>query len=646
MTFKKWITLQHLLIILCLLTVPFLIHKGIGISHKLTAIQTAERLFDEKLLIEAEDWYQKAQGNRTILYKEELISSRLEELAPITAMKRDLEDIADQASRADSEQDFDLLMDAYTKLQQVRSRYMTPEGPYSSYYRQLSDNFNISQSFTGFFKNFRKIFLEQLEHNLSTENYEDESFKWNLLRTPAHLFGTEEEWLDELNTAFQRYDETKLARMTSKGIIESMLGNASSMLRAYKANSLEAPWIIPKAEGLIEALLKSDWDNDDYSAFALHSRQFTTFASSAHPDSKVLGYAEGKIDELMRKAKRSVANGDYQEAIQLYTAIGNYQDTKAEISATELAWTIAEPVRLLPVRADGSSYTHVAGGQDKFGSKAYVAAIGQNNQLYWGRMNADDSVQILSTQDLAAQDQIRAVAIDPILSTDSNPVIVTEAASVTRNARYTAFEVRESNIALLYSIEADSLTIQPDGELHAVNPVGEGEGQTAIFVRMGDLYQFAGIKQDILDISADSVSQYPDTLVRFSSTVISYGSGEALAMGSNSLILLRGDFSFPAGVSKVTVTGRFKQYTEQFIDEQLMGKIEELLKRQAGGQMNEQTGAQSEEQSEGPSNGQSDGGITGWVDEQVDSLLNKLLRGLNEANQILIPVVEVETLQQ
>ncbi|MNE54723.1 hypothetical protein D3C80_1495290 [compost metagenome] len=117
-------------------------------------------------------------------------------------------------------------------------------------------------------------------------------------------------------------------------------------------------------------------------------------------------------------------------------------------------------------------------------------------------------------------------------------------------------------------------------------------------------------------------------------------------MGSNSLILLRGDFSFPTGVSKVTVTGRFKQYTEQFIDEQLMGKIEELLKRQAGGQMNEQTGAQSEEQSEGPSNGQSDGGITGWVDEQVDSLLNKLLRGLNEANQILIPVVEVETLQQ
>ena len=57
----------------------------------------------------------------TIRYKEGLISSRLEELAPITAMKSDLENIANLASRADREQDFDLLRITsynvcYTKL--------------------------------------------------------------------------------------------------------------------------------------------------------------------------------------------------------------------------------------------------------------------------------------------------------------------------------------------------------------------------------------------------------------------------------------------------------------------------------------------------------------------------------------------------
>ncbi|MNI13078.1 hypothetical protein D3C73_662880 [compost metagenome] len=621
MTFKKWITLHHLLIFLCLITIPFLIHKGIGISQKLSSIQTAEHYYQDQHLIEAEDWYQKARSNRAILYKEELISSRLEELAPITAMKSDLEDIAYEASKADRERDFDLLMDAYTKLQKVRSHYFTSEGPYKDDYRQLSEDYEISQNFFSHFKSFRTMFLEQLENNLSTENYDDESFKWNLLRTPAHLFGTEQEWLDELKTIYQKYDETKLSRMMAKGLIEPMLNNASSMNTAYKANNFEAPWINTKVDDLIKTLLKSDWDSDNFAAFALHSRQFNTFASSVHQNSKVLSYAKGKIDELMRNAKRYVARGNYQEAIELYKALGYYQDTKEEISATELAWTIAEPVRLLPALTDGGSYSHAVGGRDKFGSKVYVAAIDPNNQLLWGRMNAEESIQILSNHDLTPQQQIRSIAIDPNLSTSSNPVIVVEAESEERNARYAAFEVRENSITILYSIDADSLTIQPDGTLLAVNPVGEGAGQTAIFVRSGDNYQFAGIKQDILDISADNVSQYPDTLVRFTCTVISTGSGEALAIGNKSLLLLRGDFSLPAVVSNVTVTGRFKQYTEQFIDEQLMGQIEGFLKGQIGGLVNEQ------------------------IEEQAGALLDGMLGGLTDLNTVYIPVVEVDTIQ-
>lgn len=624
MTFKKWITLHHLLIFSCVLTIPLLVYKGIGISQKLTAIHTAERLFEEKDLVEAEDWYRKAQSNRSIRYKEELISSRLEQLAPISAMKRELEDIAHQASNADSEHDFELLMSSYAKLQQVRSSYMTPEGPYSDYYRQVSLSYGITQNFTSYFKNFRSMFLKQLDRNLSKGNYDDESFKWNLLRMPAHLFGTEQKWLDELNTAFQKYDETKLTRMVATGHIESMLSNASSMLTKYKANNLEAPWITSKVEDLIETLLKSDWNNEDYTAYALHSRQFTTFASSVHPNSEVLSYAKRGIDELIRNAKKSVANGNYQEAIDLYTAIGHYQDTKAEISATELAWTFAEPVRLLPIPTDGSSYTHVVSGRDNFGSKLYVVATDQNNQLYFARMSAEESVQILSNHDLTPQEQIRTITIDPNLSTVRNPVIVAEVASEARNALFTAFEVREDNsITLLYSIEADSLTVQPDGTLHVVNPIGEGAGQTAIFVRSGDRYQFASIKQDIIDITADSVNLYPDTLVRFTCKILSIGTGEALAIGNNSVLLLRGDI--PIGTANATVTGRFKQYTEQYIDEQyideqLMGQIEGLLQVQIGGQLGEQ------------------------IQGQVDELLGGLLQGITEVNNIVIPVVEVESI--
>ncbi|RRJ63509.1 hypothetical protein EHV15_11660 [Paenibacillus oralis] len=677
MTVKRWITLHHLLILLCLMMIPLLIHKGIGISQKLAAIQTAEHLFHEKRLVEAENWYRKAQVNRSIRYKEELISSRLEELAPITAMKNDLGDIADQASRADHERDFELLMKAYNKLQQAQSRYMTPEGAYSDYYSQVSEHYGIPQNFTGYFQKFKTLFLEQMEQNLAGASYDDESFKRNLLRIPGGLLGTEQEWLDELLTAFQKYDETKLTRMAAKGLVKSMLNDASSMLAEYKSNNLEAPWIISNAENLIESLLQSDWDNDDYAAFAMHARQFATFADSADPESKVLSLAKSRIDELMLRAGKNAENGDYQEAIDLYTALGHYQDTQAEISAAELAWTLAEPVRLLPSPADGSGYAHVVSGRDRFGSKVYVAATDQNNKLYFGRMNAEESVQVLSNQNLTPEKQIRTIAVDPDLSTNSNPVIVVEAASEARNARYAAFEVRESNITLLYSIEGDSLTIQPDGTLHVVNPVGEGEGQTAIFVRSGDIYQFAGIMQDILDISADSVSQYPDKLVRFTSTIIRTGSGEALAMGSNSLLLLRGDFSLPAGAAKVTVTGRFKQYAEQTVDEQLIGQIEAALKGQTGGEtsgpnerqvedrVDGQIGSRVEEQVDGQADGQvagtgdgqmggqgagqvdgtGDGQMGGRADGQGEGASNGLLQSLTEGKQLWVPIVEVEMIR-
>ncbi|MCY7558960.1 hypothetical protein [Paenibacillus macerans] len=387
----------------------------------------------------------------------------------------------------------------------------------------------------------------------------------------------------------------------------------------------------------------------------------------------------------MLRAGKNAANGDYQEAIDLYTAIGHYQDTQAEIRAAELAWTLAEPARMLPSPAGGSGYAHIVSGRDRFGAKLYVAATDQNNKLYFGRMNAEESVQILSNQDLAPQEQIRTIAVDRDLSTDTIPVIVIEAASEARNARYAAFEVRESSIALLYSIEGDSLTVQPDGTLLVVNPVGEGEGQTAIFARSGGIYQFAGVKQDILDISADSVSQYPNSLVRFTCTVIRSGAGEALCMGSNSLILLSGDIPPSAEAVNVTVTGRFKQYAEQTVDEQLIGQIaavlngatggptggqdkgqieeqvEDQVNRESEGSGNGQIESQAEEQHDGPVDGQADGQIARQAAEQVDGkgagriegqaagtgegASNGLLQSLAGANQISVPVVEVETIR-
>lgn len=573
MTYKKWLTLHHLLIVLCVLMIPLLIYKGIGISQKLSIIDQAEALYEEKNLIDAETLFQKARSNKTIQYKEELISSRLEEMAPITAMKENLSGILGQASAAARGDDFERLMDAYASLQQIRSSYMTPEGPYSEYYKQVSEQYGISQSFMDYFKQFRTALLEEPERNLENGHYDDESFKWKLLRMPAHFFGTEQEWLDQLNAVFQQYDETKLERITASGYIEAMLQNASSMVKQYEAHEHKAPWVISKTNELMDSLLKQDWDNKDYAAFALHSRQFESFASSANPRSKVLAYAKDGIAKLLRSAKKSTASGNYQEAIDLYRALGNYQDTKAEIRATELAWVAAEPVRLLPASGDGEGYKHVAGGTKKFGSNVYVAATDAGNQLFFGRMNSEESVQILSNRDLSSHAQIHSLRIDPVLSTSSTPVVVIEADSAARETLYMAFEVLEDRIQLLFSFEADDLIVQNDDTLHVVNPHGEGEGETAIYVRYGDHFEFTGVKQTYVDISADDVAFYPGTLVRFTSTITSPGTGEVLAFGQNSYIMLQGDFTFYEG--EATVTGRFTHYTEHYMESQESGTTEE-----------------------------------------------------------------------
>ncbi|MUG46384.1 hypothetical protein [Paenibacillus woosongensis] len=573
MTYKKWLTLHHLLIVLCVLMIPLLIYKGIGISQKLSTIDQADALYEEQNLIDAETLYQKARSNKTIRYKEEFIASRLEELAPITAMKESLSGILGQASAAARGDDFERLMDAYAGLQQVRSSYMTPEGPYSEYYKQVSEQYGISQSFMDYFKQFRTALLEEPERNLDNGHYDDESFKWKLLRMPAHFFGTEQEWLDQLNAVFQRYDETKLERITASGYIEAMLQNASSMVKQYETHEHDAPWVIAKTNELMDSLLKQDWDNKDYAAFALHSRQFESFASSANPRSKVLAYAKDGIAKLLHSAKKSTASGNYQEAIDLYRALGNYQDTKAEIRATELAWVAAEPVRLLPASGDGEGYKHVAGGTKKFGSNVYVAATDAGNQLFFGRMNSEESVQILSNRDVSVHAQIHSLRIDPVLSTSSIPVVVIEADSAAREASYMAFEVLEDRIQLLFSFEADDLIVQNDGTLHVLNPHGEGEGETAIYVRYGDHFEFTGVKQRYVDISADDVALYPGALVRFTSTVTSPGTGEVLAFGQNSYVMLQGDFTFYEG--EATVTGRFTHYTEHYMESQENGTTEE-----------------------------------------------------------------------
>ncbi len=577
MRIRRLVSLQNLLLVSCAIMLILIGYKGYGISQKMSWFDEAERLYAEKDLIQAEAWYLKARNNGSIDYKEDIISARLKELAPITDMKRQLAELNLQAAKATSKGDFDKLMDVYARLSQIRSTYYTENGPHSENYRQISKSYAISENFVSYFAQFKDRFYADMNHNLETGDYADESFKWNLLRIPSNFYGDSSKQNSELIAKFKTYDTRRMKYTAAKGLYDNLFADANDMLAAYESHEFAAPWIASTAKELIGDLLKYDLDGEKYAAFAQHAKQYRDFAEQADPGSSLTEYAEGQITRLMKKAKKLSAQGEYQDAINLYNALSSYQDTGDAVNQVKLAWMAADPTQLLPVRSEGESYQHVTGGADAYGSKIYVAATDETSRIYFGRMNAQDQVQVLSNTDLTSGTSIRTLSINRDLSSKETPVLLVEAESDNRKALYALFEVSEDRIELILWVEADDLQINPDGSLLIENPVGSGEGQTAIYERTGAYYEFTGVKTivpevpevpEIAEVTPEEIAQYPLEKVRFSCTITAPGENEAIALAGNNYIVLTGDFEFPEGPA--VITGMYVINKDVMIDEELL----------------------------------------------------------------------------
>lgn len=559
MTIKKIITLQNLLILLCSIVIVLIGYKGYQIQQKISWIAEADHLYAENKLVEAEALYTRAQNNKFLDYKEKEVAARLQELAPITTINSKLSSLNHAAQRATSKNDYDELIQTYEQFLEVRSTYMEPKGKYAPYYTQISQSLGISDHFVTYFKQFKEQFLAQADENLQRSNYTDESFKWNLLRLPGELFGGGKELKAQLLENFQSYDETKMNQLASENSYNNLYSNVLLMLKQYKEQEISAKWVTRGIEDIGLALLKKDVENNSYGSFAANAKQYESFAASADLNpSEVTKYIANSFKAMLKTAKKLTTNNEFQPAIDMYEQLSAYQDTSAEIKEVKMAWLIAEPIRLLPERQD--EYVFASSGTDRFGSKLYVAAADQTNQIYYGRMNSTDSVQVLTYSDLPKSDLIQSMVIDKDFSLTSAPVLLIQSASDRRNAIYTALEVQSDKISLLYRIEADEININPDGTLTVINPVGEGEGQTTIYEHNGDSYQFAKVQVNITDIDGSLLTEFPGIKVRFTCTVFEPGSGEVIALVANNYILLSGNFNFNDG--DITVTGTFTQFRD------------------------------------------------------------------------------------
>lgn len=565
MTIRDVLNPRNLMILLCAAAVVMIGFKGIHIKEKMDAVKQADRLYAAHDLVAAEEAYSQARNNRSIRYEEDKLAERLRELAPITDMKSQLNEVMSEADGVAASLRFDAFLKIHSRYQQLRSTYLKSGGSYAGEFKQMLASVRAADRMQEHFSRFKAQFEAQLKDG-KQESGGEESFKANLLAIPASFFGGADQKSKQLTSQFRAYDEAKLARIASKGEFQLMLDEVLSMRKAYRKLDFEAEWLQDKSEELAEAILRKDVEQNKAKAFALHASAYAAYVDASGIPSRISGYLEREMENWMQKADRHVAAGDYEAAISLYEALAGFRDTSADIDAVRLAWAAADPSRLLPE----GSYPLVSGGQDRFGAKVYAMAIDSARRLYYAAWDGQSRPTVLRSQPLPTRAAVRRLAVEEQLSAGGQPVLLVEAESDSRAASYIAYAVASNQLQPLFAFEADGYEVGGDGALLVHNPNEAGaEDRTARYERLGGSYQYAGLVPDwdYADIRVEQLPEHPGEKVRFTCEIAAVSEEGAYARMGDRYIMLQGAFSFEEG--PVTVIGVFNNYTNVYIGSEI-----------------------------------------------------------------------------
>ncbi|AIQ50824.1 hypothetical protein [Paenibacillus sp. FSL R7-0331] len=559
MTFKQAITLRNIMIILCICMAGLLVSKGLRIEDKLRVVQEAERLYTAGDLIAAEQMYRQAADNDSIHYKEEQIAARLAELAPVTAIRSGLDTLVRTSADQLVTKDFAGFMESYASLLSLKAKYFISGGPYESYYRQLSEDSGISRQLTGGFKQFKDQFLAGLAAGGSGEDTGD-TYKWNLLLIPDAYFGGADTKTELLAAGFKSHDISRLKVLAAAGSFQPMLDSALSMSGAYDSHGYQAPWVQEQTEESARLIIDKDLEGDNYSAFAGHAVAYRNYAASAGlaaGSSKLLASIERSTSKLLSGADRLVRNGQFAEAIQLYSSLTPLQDTSGEIAAAQLAWNTAEPVRLLPGGDVEGRYVSVASVSGRYGAKVAVAGVDSSGMLHYAYLQEDGIISTRAGSVIPEFARLNGISFDDQLAAVAEvPVVVVRGSRDDGRTGFTAYQIKPEGFSILFSFAGDSYVLQTeDRSIHVANAdTGDGvAGETGVYTLSEGAYQFAGIVQTAPPlISAYDLELHPYANVTMNAEMYIDNSGRSVGIADGRYLLLQGNTGSVTGTAVIT----------------------------------------------------------------------------------------------
>lgn len=566
----RWLALRNLLLIGLAILLVLLGMKGIGMYHKIQAVQAADRYYAQQQWMQAESLYRAARDNSYIRYEEAHIQARLDELQPITAWNDTLSASASRLQAAADTGQFDAYLSAYAIWLQQQEQQQARQDRFENEYAKMTKQYNMELLIGQGFSDFRTQFTESLQHNLDTGNYTDESAKWNLLRIPAAYWltpgssskGTAADRQQlAIKQQFKQYDTTKLKRLAAAGDFDAFLSNAVSTRQAYEQHAYrDEDWIASLMNTGAQNVIAKDIQSQQTANFVRHAVSFRNAATQlALSSSPVLATIDQQLSSLQEQAFTMTTEKKFSEALQLYETLSPLGDMTSGIARTKLAWASDQPVYLLQSSNASVAYEHTVGGTDWQAFPVYAMATDNNNLLFFGHMDRDGAVSVWSGQIEQNAAQIQQLSLDTALSTADKPVITVQSpadAVEGSNRLFSLYAVTPNGLQAIASLAGSSYEVLPDRSIVVhVAPQDGGVGQLNTYTANGDgVYSQTDSRADdsaYREIDAGEIEGHANEPITFTAEIVAVDDSGAIAQSNGNYIRLKGMVLFTLGNCKI-----------------------------------------------------------------------------------------------
>ncbi|WP_426451377.1 hypothetical protein ACP26L_04505 [Paenibacillus sp. S-38] len=459
----------------------------------LTQARTAQSAGD---LLTAEELYNRALAVPGAFGEHRgEIDAALLALQPVTQAKRVTAELAAEVEAASAAGDVPALLQAHERYRGAQSAAAKAGEDAKQRFAEASQAAGVEAKLAEAYAAARKRAAQQLEAAVAAKGEPGADgvkaaaiAAADLLRLPAAVYGSEAAKRKEANALLQRYDNARIDAAAKTQELGAVLQLGESMRSWYAAVPWEAPWLATKLDkyALTELTALEKKDLPTFLAAGKAVQAHAALLGSG--GGKAGAYAEAAVKRQLARAEQLAAARKYDEALELYRALGSYRDTAKEIAALELRRLEGDPAALLAKAGVSEKPTLTASGKAADGSAMAAGALaGERPRLVLARLaggqgggdaetagaaGAEAAVR-LSEGELPQGLKLRSLGFAGEYSPQGRPLLAAEAVSAERGGHYLLYELQEegAELELVLDVEADKLTATAKGKLTAVRPL-------------------------------------------------------------------------------------------------------------------------------------------------------------------------------